>query len=134
MLYLEHMYGVASGQFMNFDKSCIYCSGNVSAEQKKVLQVDMGIQKSLRDCNYLGLSLILGRSKATYEFLRRIGVIVFKVSLGLLKAREVLMKGGQWRIRNGLNVLIMDDVWVVGSPDGKVNMLPDLLNAPRERV
>ncbi|KAM7260723.1 hypothetical protein ACFE04_011396 [Oxalis oulophora] len=52
---------------------------------------------------------------------------------GIEAAKEVLIRGSSWRIGDGRNVLIADDMWVVGTSNGKVCVNP-IVRKVLERV
>ena len=58
-------YGKASGQVSNADKSSIFFSKNMREEvRQQILQV-MGGMKQVKKSQYLGLPMVIGRSKST---------------------------------------------------------------------
>jgi hypothetical protein len=89
-------YGAASRQLVNCEKSSVYFSSNIPVtkqiEQKNCLE----IHKSLQDGKYLGLPLLIGRSKlSNFAFLRErvCGKLqVWQGKLLSMAGKEVLIK------------------------------------------
>lgn len=96
VLDLLSTYCVASGQLINFDKSSVQFSSNVSPSLCSSICTLSGLQVSLPNAKYLGLPSFWGRSKAeAYDFL--IEKVVsklqgWKMKLLLQAARETLIK------------------------------------------
>lgn len=57
------VYGKATGQLINSDKSSVFFSKNGTEDQKKQLLGNMRGMKEARQSKYLGLPLVIGRSK-----------------------------------------------------------------------
>ncbi|XP_071723821.1 uncharacterized mitochondrial protein AtMg01250-like [Rutidosis leptorrhynchoides] len=62
-LDMLNIYQLAAGQEVNFSKSSVYFSQNVSDSMKLDLQQMLGIDKCLTNSNYLGMHILLGRNK-----------------------------------------------------------------------
>ncbi|GMP80470.1 hypothetical protein CsSME_00035555 [Camellia sinensis var. sinensis] len=96
VLDLLSTYCVALGQLINFDKSSVRFSSNVSPSLCSSICTLSGLQVSLPNAKYLGLPLFWERSKAeAYEFL--IEKVVSKLQGWKMKllsqaARETLIK------------------------------------------
>lgn len=64
--YIKHileLYGSASGQLVNLDKSSIFFSKNTSQEMRDLIRAELqGVQEQRR-AKYLGLPLMIGRAK-----------------------------------------------------------------------
>lgn len=60
------IYERASGQKVNMDKSSVFVSPNVEESKRKELQDILGIHSLMMNEKYLGLPMILGRSKKDF--------------------------------------------------------------------
>lgn len=56
-------YASASGQSINYQKSGIFFSSNVSQNHQEVISATLGVSNDLQDGTYLGLPSLVGRSK-----------------------------------------------------------------------
>ena len=56
-------YERASGQAINYEKSAIFFSANTNKELRKDICAEMGNMKEAASGKYLGLPLLIGRSK-----------------------------------------------------------------------
>ncbi|CAL5424597.1 unnamed protein product [Camellia sinensis] len=90
------LYCGASGQVVNFDKSCVQCSPNVLPDIQSSICRLSGLSLSLASAKYLGLPSCWGRSKVeAYDFI--IEKVLAKLQGWKLKllspaGREVLIK------------------------------------------
>jgi hypothetical protein len=89
-------YELASGQTINFQKSGIFCSRNVSQPVRDVVITTLGVQAVLGTGKYLGLPSMIGRSKkAIFNFIKeRVWKKINSWSSKCLSraSREVLIK------------------------------------------
>ena len=64
-------YAASSGQCINFEKSFIYFSSNTRGEQRERIKTVLGIKEVDRFESYLGLPILVGRSKyQTFSYLK----------------------------------------------------------------
>ena len=64
-------YAASSGQCINFEKSFIYFSSNTRGEQRERIKTVLGIKEVDRFESYLGLPILVGRSKyQTFAYLK----------------------------------------------------------------
>ena len=64
VLEILNIYKQASGQEVNMDKSGIIFSNNTNDADKNIAKRLLGIHRSMKNDNYLGLPLLFGRGKA----------------------------------------------------------------------
>lgn len=65
------MYGEASGQEINLQKSEVSFSRNVPPDSRQHLSITLGVTASLGGGKYLGLPSLIGRSKrAVFSFIK----------------------------------------------------------------
>lgn len=68
---LLNLYERLSSQSINFQKSGIMFSANVRTDKQRELYDILGVSNDLRLSNYLGLPLLIGRSKkSVFNFLK----------------------------------------------------------------
>ncbi|XP_071721889.1 uncharacterized protein [Rutidosis leptorrhynchoides] len=132
-LFLEVLdwYKAAAGQEINFAKSRILFSKNVEDERRGDIKQYLGVSQPLENNKYLSLPVMLGRNKnVSFEFLRdrkyfpRTSFIHAKLAnnpsalwRGLIEARNILIRGGLWRIGDGLEANMFFDKWLSLIPD-----------------
>ena len=64
-------YAASSGQCINFEKSFVYFSSNTRGEQRERIKTVLGIKEVDRFESYLGLPILVGRSKyQTFAYLK----------------------------------------------------------------
>lgn len=71
MKSLLETYKKASGQALNFSKSCVAFSGNVNKFDGQLLVNCLGVARVEHHDHYLGLPVFVGKSKkATFAYLK----------------------------------------------------------------
>lgn len=61
--YILHSYENTSGQNINFDKSIITFNKNSNSQMSIQIQAVLGVQRVDQHARYLGLPIIIGKSK-----------------------------------------------------------------------
>ncbi|XP_071724591.1 uncharacterized protein [Rutidosis leptorrhynchoides] len=70
-LEVLELYKKAADQTVNFSKSSLFFSKNVTEEAQGSLKAKLGVTKLLGDINYQGLPIIIRRKKqVSFEYLR----------------------------------------------------------------
>lgn len=65
-------YKTASGQAVNFTKSSVLFSANISEDRQRDLCTTLEVQEQVEDCLYLGMPLLLSQGKKkAFEFIRK---------------------------------------------------------------
>ncbi|OMO96147.1 reverse transcriptase [Corchorus capsularis] len=128
---------LASGQLINVDKSTVLFSSNTPDSIRASIMQYLGIHKILTRDKYLGMPIMIGKSKraeleakyfARGTFLTApLGSNPSFVWRSLLAGHEVLKLGSRWRIGDGLNVDIWRDKWLKKPPDYKPRPKPDTI-------
>ncbi|XP_050212716.1 uncharacterized protein LOC126664387 [Mercurialis annua] len=98
------LYGNASGQLINLEKSSLFFSSNIPTDLCSVLADKLQVGSVGLQDKYLGLPSLISRSKAQiFSDIRN------KVWRGLLTARNALNLGMCWRVGTGGMISIRED-------------------------
>ncbi|XP_062014013.1 uncharacterized protein LOC133730438 [Rosa rugosa] len=113
-------YGRASGQLVNFDKSSVIFSKNVSSELQGEISSLLGVEIVASHERYLGLPTYVGKKKtATFQYIKE-NLAKKKFSLAsIISTRENLKVNSYWQIGDGSRVNVFSDCWVPELPLGK---------------
>ncbi|XP_026400643.1 uncharacterized protein LOC113296559 [Papaver somniferum] len=65
VLDILHNFGAISGQMINFSKSAASITGDLSHQKKMEIINNLGVKKLCKYDKYLGLPILLGKSKTT---------------------------------------------------------------------